>query len=90
MCRQGFAVETIEQCGQTDQIAVHPFEQPVDGCVIKLQAATLRSHTQHIGTTDVVQRLLPAGVEVDTFDGSAWVGLVPFHMDALGIATLTP
>ena len=35
---------------------------------------------------DVVQRLLPDGVEVDTFDGSAWVGLVPFHMDALGIA----
>lgn len=26
-----------------------------------------------------VQRLLPEGVEVDTFDGSAWVGLVPFH-----------
>ncbi len=31
-----------------------------------------------------VQRLLPAGVEVDTFDGSAWVGLIPFHMDGLG------
>ena len=26
-----------------------------------------------------VQRLLPDGVEVDTYDGSAWVGLVPFH-----------
>ena len=26
-----------------------------------------------------VQRLLPEGLEVDTFDGSAWVGLVPFH-----------
>ena len=39
---------------------------------------------------DVVQRLLPAGVEVDTFDGSAWVGLVPFHMDALGVAGWAP
>jgi uncharacterized protein YqjF (DUF2071 family) len=39
---------------------------------------------------DVVQRLLPAGVEVDTFDGSAWVGLVPFHMDALGIVGVAP
>lgn len=25
-----------------------------------------------------VARLLPAGLEVETFDGSAWVGLVPF------------
>ncbi len=27
-----------------------------------------------------VQRLLPAGLTVETFDGSAWVGLVPFQM----------
>jgi uncharacterized protein YqjF (DUF2071 family) len=27
---------------------------------------------------DAVQRLLPEGLEVETFDGSAWVGLVPF------------
>ena len=29
---------------------------------------------------DVVQRLLPAGLTVDTFDRVAWVGLVPFFM----------
>ena len=29
---------------------------------------------------DVVQRLLPTGLDVETFDGQAWVGLVPFHM----------
>jgi uncharacterized protein YqjF (DUF2071 family) len=28
----------------------------------------------------VVQALLPKGLEVDTFDGSAWVGLIPFSM----------
>lgn len=27
-----------------------------------------------------VQRLLPRGLEVETFDGAAWVGLVPFVM----------
>lgn len=27
-----------------------------------------------------VQRLLPTGLEVETFDGDAWVGLVPFYM----------
>lgn len=29
---------------------------------------------------EVVQRLLPHGLTVETFDGSAWVGLVPFYM----------
>lgn len=29
---------------------------------------------------DEVSSLLPDGVEVDTFNGAAWVGLVPFHM----------
>lgn len=28
----------------------------------------------------IVQRLLPDGFTVDTIDGSAWVGLIPFHM----------
>ena len=27
--------------------------------------------------------LIPAGLTVDTFDGSAWVGLVPFHMSGV-------
>ena len=29
---------------------------------------------------DQVQRLLPPGYTADVFDGSAWVGLIPFHM----------
>lgn len=33
----------------------------------------------------VVQSLLPTGLEVDTFDGSAWVGLIPFSMRAIGL-----
>ena len=27
-----------------------------------------------------VQRMLPAGLETETYDGAAWVGLVPFYM----------
>lgn len=30
---------------------------------------------------EAVQKLLPAGLEVDTFDGHAYVGLVPFVME---------
>jgi uncharacterized protein len=40
---------------------------------------------------DAVQRLLPAGLTVETFDGSAWVGLVPFEMEVtLPHAPLVP
>lgn len=34
----------------------------------------------------VVQALLPPGLTVDTFDGSAWVGLIPFSMRDIGLA----
>ena len=42
---------------------------------------------------DVVQALLPEGFRVDTFDGSAWVGLIPFHMRRIrfpGLPALGP
>ncbi|MDG2027658.1 MAG: DUF2071 domain-containing protein [Acidimicrobiales bacterium] len=29
---------------------------------------------------EIIQERLPSGVRVDTFDGSAWVGLIPFEM----------
>lgn len=33
---------------------------------------------------ELVQARLPAGLTVDTFDGAAWIGLIPFYMrDAL-------
>lgn len=38
----------------------------------------------------VVQQLLPPAFTVDTFDGSAWVGLIPFWMDRIRIPHLPP
>lgn len=35
-----------------------------------------------------VQALLPPGLDVDTFDGSAWVGLIPFSMRGIGVPGL--
>jgi uncharacterized protein YqjF (DUF2071 family) len=34
---------------------------------------------------EIVQRLLPRQLKVDTFDGSAWVGLVPFMLCGLRV-----
>jgi uncharacterized protein len=35
-----------------------------------------------------VARVLPDGLDVDTFDGSAWVGLIPFAMRGVGLPRL--
>jgi uncharacterized protein YqjF (DUF2071 family) len=37
---------------------------------------------------EVVQRILPPGLTVDTFDGAAMVGLIPFTMHRLGVPHL--
>lgn len=39
---------------------------------------------------EIVQQLLPAGVRVDTFEGSAYVGLVPFVMRDVRIGPTPP
>jgi uncharacterized protein YqjF (DUF2071 family) len=37
---------------------------------------------------EVLARLIPAGLELDTFDGQAWLGIVPFRMARVGPAGL--
>jgi uncharacterized protein YqjF (DUF2071 family) len=37
---------------------------------------------------ELVQSLLPEGFTVDTFDGAAWVGLLPFHMRRIRVPGL--
>ena len=37
-----------------------------------------------------LQPLLPAGLDLDTFDGSAWLGVVPFRMSGIRPRALPP
>lgn len=37
-----------------------------------------------------VARLLPAGLDPDTFDGTAWVGLIPFEMKRIRLGPTPP
>ena len=39
---------------------------------------------------DVIRNLLPAGVEVDEFDGSGWISYVPFTMRDVAFGPLPP
>lgn len=56
-------------------------------CPVEVPFATMRHRWDTLTflhwkfDPDRVQALLPQGLTVDTFDGSAWVGLVPFFMD---------
>ena len=38
----------------------------------------------------MLRRLVPAALEIDTFDDSAWVGVVPFRMDDTQFRSLPP
>ncbi|HLJ16391.1 MAG TPA: DUF2071 domain-containing protein [Bryobacteraceae bacterium] len=38
--------------------------------------------------SEVIRPLLPAGIEIDTFDGAAWIGLTPFILTGLRPARL--
>lgn len=38
----------------------------------------------------IVQQRLPAGLTIDTFDGSAWVGLIPFEMRNVQLGASPP
>ena len=39
---------------------------------------------------EVVQRMLPTGLQVDTFEGQAWVGLVAFRMERIRLPFTPP
>ncbi len=80
------------------RIIVHP---PVGGAVLATCPDPVRHPVMVQRWTDVVflhwpfsaevvQALLPPGVVVDTFEGSAWVGLVPFSMEGLGFPGIAP
>jgi hypothetical protein len=38
----------------------------------------------------LLQSLMPEGIEVDTFDGSSWVGLIPFSMRNISFPFIPP
>lgn len=39
---------------------------------------------------DALRRLVPPALEIDTFDGAAWIGLVPFTMPVFRLNRLPP
>ena len=63
-------------------VAHRPYELPASRWRMAQRWNDLLFAHWPIPASDIA-RLLPAGLEVDTFDGYAWVGVVPFWMDQI-------
>ena len=61
----------------------HPHHPRPPGRVVMRQRWTDLLFLHWTMTPDVVQRTLPPGLTVDIFQDQAWVGIVPFFMDAV-------
>lgn len=65
---------------------------PAEQCTDPVRTAVMRQQWLDLAYVHwrydpaVVQSILPRGLTVDTFDGSAWVGLIPFSMRGIGLA----
>lgn len=77
------------QLAELDQLTVAP---PVDHVrrAVMVQTWSELVFLHWRVEPSAIQRLLPTGVEVDTFDGTAWIGLIPFSMEGLGVPGLAP
>jgi len=63
------------------EISEHP-DHPVKWPVM-FQGWTALTFLHWPYQPEAIQALLPAGLELDTFDGSAWIGLTPFLLTGL-------
>jgi uncharacterized protein YqjF (DUF2071 family) len=50
----------------------------------------VQNPVQWTGPAEQVRRLLPSGVELDTLDREAWIGIVPFRMTGIRHRLLAP
>jgi len=64
-------------------------EPPPQNCVMRQRWAGLGFFHWRIDVDDIAARL-PPGLHVDTFDGSAWLGVVPFFMHRIRPVGLPP
>ena len=63
----------------TEELAHRPWPLP-DGPWIMTQSWHDLLFAHWPVDADELRRRLPAGLELDVFDGQAWLGIVPFHM----------
>lgn len=73
--------------------AIEPVQEhppPLDGPRVLRQRWAELAYFHWRYPADEVQRLLPDGIAVDTFDGSAWVGLIPFVMRDVRVGPTPP
>ena len=58
-----------------------PFPPGVVPRAVMIQRWSRVGFVHHPYEPGLIQRLLPPGLEVDTFDGAGWLGMLPFHLE---------
>lgn len=71
-----------------EPVQAHP--PPLDGRRVLRQRWAELAYFHWRYPADEVRRLLPDGIAVDTFDGDAWVGLIPFVMRDVRVGPTPP
>jgi uncharacterized protein YqjF (DUF2071 family) len=66
----------------SDQVRQYVPARPVGRPAVVMRWENLLFIHWRVGV-DVLRGLVPAGLEIDAFDGSGWVGLVPFTMPVI-------
>jgi uncharacterized protein YqjF (DUF2071 family) len=63
-----------------DRVSHRPYPPPADAWAGHMRWCDLAFLHWPV-VPDAVRPLLPGGLELDTFDGMAWIGIVPFRME---------
>jgi uncharacterized protein YqjF (DUF2071 family) len=77
------------QAGATDQVAHRPWALP-DGPWLMAQSWERLLFAHWPVEEAVLRRLVPAQLPIDSFDDTAWIGIVPFEVRALRLHGLPP
>ena len=78
------------QVGWAEPQPIEPVGAPLPGRAVLDQRWTDLAFLHWRVDADVVAPLLPAGTRPDLFDGSTWVGLIPFRMRGAGFGEGRP
>ena len=79
-CGRYAAVVIVNWSAIADDVAHRPWPPPERGWVMTMSWLDLLFAHWRV-PADLIASKLPAGLEVDTFEGDAWVAVVPFWMD---------
>jgi uncharacterized protein YqjF (DUF2071 family) len=89
MTSTGLLSDVARQAGALDHVAHRPWPVP-EGHWVQAQSWIDLAFLHWRVDADKLRRLVPEAVELDTYDGSAWLGITPFLLSGFRLRGLPP